>query len=656
MIVMNVNANTTFEVGKLQFLVLDDGKSVLLNKLVTGQTVSGDLYIPQIVNDGDRDYTVVGISASAFYKQTELRSVYIPNTVKYIFMTAFYGCTNLSSISFPDNLEVLGYQAFDKTAWFEAEPDGPVYVGNTFYVYKNGKKIMPAGTNLVIRDGTTTIANNALDGCANLTGVQIPSSVTTIGNQAFNRCTGLTYVAIPNTVKNVGSGLFQHCTSLVGVTLPNSMTYIPYGLFYDCKALQSVSIPAGVETIFGVAFSGCTSLANVTIPDKVKAIGTRAFYGCTGLTDITVPASVRYIDQDVFANTAWLNNQPDGIVYNGNVAYTYKGTPSGILTIKEGTTAIANQAFMNCTGITVLRLPNSLMYIGSESFSGCSSLTYLNLPGNVKAIGNYTFQNCTNLTEISFPNSLMMVGIYNSGLMAFSGTQWFNEQPDGVVYAGPVAIGYKGRITDDGVVTVKEGTKAIANNGVGSSPDKVILPNSVTTIGPGAFTQCSYLKEINIPQSVTSIGWGALTSISRVERIDAYVDPANVKLGDDALIMGMPQIEDYYSPVSKSRCFYISNAYGRGMDDCVLHVLPGKEERFANALCWARFKNIVGDLSEGDGEPGDVDGNGVVNGSDVTALYNLLLNGAQPVGNADVDGNGTINGSDVTALYNLLLQ
>ena len=52
---------------------------------------------------------------------------------------------------------------------------------------------------------------------------------------------------------------------------------------------------------------------------------------------------------------------------------------------------------------------------------------------------------------------------------------------------------------------------------------------------------------------------------------------------------------------------------------------------------------------------GDVDGNGLVNGSDVTALYNHLLNGNATGGNADVDGNKVVNGSDVTALYNILL-
>ena len=70
----------------------------------------------------------------------------------------------------------------------------------------------------------------------------------------------------------------------------------------------------------------------------------------------------------------------------------------------------------------------------------------------------------------------------------------------------------------------------------------------------------------------------------------------------------------------------------------------------------SKFRVVEIEVEGDDLVVGDVDGNGVVNGSDVTALYNFLLNGVQPQGNADVDGNGTINGSDVTALYNLLLS
>ena len=646
MLAMNVTANVSFTVGKLQFWVCDDGKSVYLQKVVDGQTVSGDLYIPQIVSDGDKEYTVVAISSNAFYKQTGLTSVYIPNTVKYIHRSAFYGCTSLTNVTIPNTMEFLGDQVFDNTPWFNAIPDGPVYFGNTFYVYKNPNS-MPAGTNIVIKDGTTHIASRAFSNCANLSSIHIPNSVTSIGDRAFNHCTGLTSVTLPNSAKNLANSLFYACTGLTSVILPNTITSIPAQLFYGCTALQSITIPSTVETIFGNAFYNCKSLTSVTIPAKVKAIGERAFNGCTNLTDITIPASVRYIANDALTNTAWLNNQPDGIVYIGNVAYTYKGTPSGILTIKDGTTAIANKAFSGCSGITVLRLPASLLYIGEEAFYNCTSLTYLNLPGNVKAIGHVAFSGCTNLTEISFPNSLISVGgggsSYNSGISVFSGTQWYTDQPDGVIYAGPVAIGYKGPLPDDKTVIVKEGTKAIAGYGVGKYAEKVILPNN--------------LKEINIPESVTGIGLSAFGGMRSLDRIDAYVNPANVAIGDDALILGMPRVENYYEKIGTSICFWMTNYFGHEMDDCVLHVLPGKEESFANAWSWARFKNIVGDLTGGGSSiPGDVNGDGEVTGSDVTALYNHILFGQDTeIFNGDQNGDGEVTGSDVTAVYNIIL-
>ena len=52
---------------------------------------------------------------------------------------------------------------------------------------------------------------------------------------------------------------------------------------------------------------------------------------------------------------------------------------------------------------------------------------------------------------------------------------------------------------------------------------------------------------------------------------------------------------------------------------------------------------------------GDVNGDGVVSGADVTALYGLLLDGNEVAGNPDVNGDGQVNGSDVTALYNIIL-
>ena len=189
-----------------------------------------------------------------------------------------------------------------------------------------------------------------------------------------------------------------------------------------------------------------------------------------------------------------------------------------------------------------------------------------------------------------------------------------------------------------------------------TNAEKVILPNSVTTLGMYAFYD-SYLKEINIPESVTGIGLSAFGGMRSLDRIDAYVNPANVAIGDDALILGMPRVENYYEKIGTSICFWMTNYFGHEMDDCVLHVLPGKEESFANAWSWARFKNIVGDLTGGGSSiPGDVNGDGEVTGSDVTALYNHILFGQDTeIFNGDQNGDGEVTGSDVTAVYNIIL-
>ena len=76
--------------------------------------------------------------------------------------------------------------------------------------------------------------------------------------------------------------------------------------------------------------------------------------------------------------------------------------------------------------------------------------------------------------------------------------------------------------------------------------------------------------------------------------------------------------------------------------------LRGSDERYEGEIEIAR-----GELKF---EVGDVNGDGTVNGTDVTALYNALLNNEEPAGNGDVNGDGNINGTDVTALYNLLLN
>ena len=154
--------------------------------------------------------------------------------------------------------------------------------------------------------------------------------------------------------------------------------------------IKTVIIEDGVTYIGSYAFYGCTGLTSVTIPDSVTSIGSNSFYGCTGLTSITIPDSLANIEGDAFNNTAWYNNQPDGMVYTGRVAYKYKGTmpDNTSIIIRDGTKGIAGSAFERCNGLRSVIIPDSVTSIGFGSLGynwgrkKIDGLTIYGVPGS----------------------------------------------------------------------------------------------------------------------------------------------------------------------------------------------------------------------------------------------------------------------------------
>ena len=350
----------------------------------------------------------------------------------------------------------------------------------------------------------TSIGSSAFSRCTGLTSVTIPKSVTSIGSSAFSGCTGLPSVIIPNSVTSIGSRAFDNCTGLTAVTIPNSVTSIGSDAFYGCHFVKESFINNStltsntywgatihdIETTDGLLITDnvvryCRRWAtSITIPNSVTSIGERAFSNCSGLTSVAIPNSVTSIGEYAFYDCSGLKKVivPDiaawcGIAFEGLYSYSNPLYYAGHLYSDE------------TTEITNLIIPNSVTSIEDRAFVGCSGLTSVTIPNSVTSIGKYAFDGCHFVKESFINNSTLTSNTY------WGATIHDIETTDGLL------------ITDNVVRYCRRWATSIT------------IPNSVTSIGERAFSNCSGLTSVAIPNSVTSIGEYAFYDCSGLKKV-----------------------------------------------------------------------------------------------------------------------------------------
>lgn len=153
--------------------------------------------------------------------------------------------------------------------------------------------------------------------------------------------------------------------------------------------------------------------------------------------------------------------------------------------------------------IKCVKICSGITRIGENTFYRCTNLTNIAIPDSVTSIGTDAFYDCSNLESITIPDSVTSIGAD-----AFCHTPWYNNQSDGLVYAGKVLYKYKGYMPDNTDIIIPEGIISISSCAFEncSNLTNITIPDSVTSIGYGTFEDCTSLTSITIPDGVTIIG------------------------------------------------------------------------------------------------------------------------------------------------------
>lgn len=248
------------------------------------------------------------IEAQAFYGNTYIREIAIPESVTDIGVNAFGNCSNLEKIKLSsknanyclvngalynkEKTSIIRFPAAREDEAYAIEEGVVSIEAGAFSMSKNLEYVF-------FPKSLRSIGTEAFAGCL-LLDVEIPEKLIELGAFAFANCCSMKKIAVPKGIEEIAEGAFSGCENVTSITFLGPVKGIGYSAFANCMSVKEVEFKSSITLIGEMAFAFCTSLKTITLPSGIEEIGDMAFYSCYDLEQIKIPDTVTYFGSMIF--------------------------------------------------------------------------------------------------------------------------------------------------------------------------------------------------------------------------------------------------------------------------------------------------------------------------------------------------------------------
>ena len=462
-------------------------------------------------------HTTESLGVAAFQDCIALTSFVVPSNVTEVSDAAFSGCSSLSSVTFHDDIIRIGVAAFEdcESLLVLSLPRTGMEVCQEAFVRTGYWNAWDATVPIVVADGYFLGIKGVCEGMLDLRLIDCVS----YPQGALHGQVKLTELYLPTNVP-MSVAMCSGCEALETVHFPTNLTEIPARAFEGCAALESFELPKTLRLIGDSAFAGCSSIETLALNDGLTTIGKQAFRDCSKITSLEIPTSVTQIGSDAFRGCSLIQH------YKGSVVSSLRDIcPDAYLniadvTLPEGATTLAANAFADCSALSDISLPTTLKGIGTNAFAKCVALTSIDIPPAVTALPDDAFNGCAALTTFAFTTNYVSIGkrcfknchalqgldipytVKTIGEAAFEGCSFDSISIPAVAVMAQV---FPDTYEEIATLSVPFGCTQVAAFAFSNltALASVDLPKTVKTLGIGAFYGCSGMAAVSIPDAVS---------------------------------------------------------------------------------------------------------------------------------------------------------